>query len=141
MKSNLKLTVLTAALITSAGASHAQQITQWTEQNGTLGLGFPVPIPVDTPEPFDGFRTYDGLHTKHMQITEDNPHVSAHVIGQTIDNRDIWAYRLSDDDELTKYGVPEGGMLMNGGIHAREWQTPETVTGIMEHMPIAMTSH
>ena len=134
MKSNLKLTVLTAALITSAGASHAQQITQWTEQNGTLGLGFPVPIPVDTPEPFDGFRTYDGLHTKHMQITEDNPHVSAHVIGQTIDNRDIWAYRLSDDDELTKYGVPEGGMLMNGGIHAREWQTPETVTGIMEHI-------
>ncbi len=128
---NLVLTVLVTAM---AGVSQAQQITHWTEHNSTLGLGFPVPIPVDTPEPFDGFRSYNGLHSKHMEITAENDHVTSHVIGQTINNRDIWAYRLSDADRVTKYGVQEGGMLMNGGIHAREWQTPETVTGIMEHI-------
>lgn len=132
MKHKLKKSILITILASSVGLSQAQQITHWTEQNGTLGLGYPAPIPVDTPEPFDGFRTYEGLHNKHMQITNDNPHISAHVIGQTIDNRDIWAYRLSDENQLTKYGVPEGGMLINGGIHAREWQSPETVTGIME---------
>ncbi len=110
----------------------AQQIIDWTEQNGTLGLGYPVPIPVDTSEPFDGFRTYAGLHSKHQQITAENPNITAHIIGQTLSGHDIWAYRLSDEDGLTRYGIPEGGMLINGGIHAREWQSPETTTAIME---------
>ncbi|WP_154223553.1 M14 family zinc carboxypeptidase [Marinicella rhabdoformis] len=132
MSFKYKQSLIAALLVSSAGLGHTQQITHWTEQNGTLGLGYPVPVPVDTPEPFDGFRTYDGLHSKHMQITDENPHVTAHVIGQTIDGRDIWAYRLSDENQLTQYGVPEGGMLMNAGIHAREWQSPETATGVME---------
>ena len=46
--------------------------------------------------------------------------------------RTIWAYRLGDDDLLTVDGLPEPATLTNGGIHAREWQSPETVTGIME---------
>jgi hypothetical protein len=112
--------------------AQAQSITSWTEQNGTLGLGFPVPIPVDTPEPFDGFRTYNGLFTKHQSMALNNPFITGHIVGQTIYDRDIWAYLLSDDNDLTKYGVKEGAMLINGNIHAREWQSPEVLTGIME---------
>ena len=110
---------------------NAQSITTWTEQNGTLGLGYPVPIPVDTPEPFDGFRTYAGLFAKHQMMAMDNDYITGHIVGQTHYNRDIWAYLLSDEDNTTKYGVKEAGMMVNGGIHAREWQSPETLTQII----------
>lgn len=111
---------------------NAQSIISWTEQNGTLGLGFPVPIPVDTSEPFDGFRTYNGLFAKHQSIALNNNYIQGHIVGNTVYNRDLWAYMLSDENQLTKYGVKEGAMLVNGGIHAREWQSPEVLTGIME---------
>lgn len=111
---------------------NAQSIVPWTEQNGTLGLGYPVPIPVDTPEAFDGFRTYDGLFSKHQSLAFTNDYITGHIVGQTRNNRDIWAYILSDEDNTTKYGIKEGAMLINGNIHAREWQTPEVMTGIME---------
>ena len=127
-----KKNLLLLMLLTASHSISAQSIVSWTEENGTLGLGYPVPVPVDTPEPFDGFRTYTGLFAKHQAITQSNPHVTGHVVGQTHYDRDIWAYVLSDADTTTLYGVAEGNMLMNGGIHAREWQSPEVVTGIME---------
>lgn len=123
---------LIIAACLASPAVMAQQIVDWTEQNGTLGLGYPVPIPVDTSEPFDGFRTYNGLHQKHQMIANDNPNITAHVVGQSMAGRDIWAYRLSDADETTRFGTAEGGMLMNAGIHAREWQSPEVSTAIIE---------
>lgn len=110
---------------------NAQSITAWTEQNGTLGLGYPVPIPVDTPEPFDGFRTYAGLFAKHQSLALESDYITGHIVGQTHYQRDIWAYVLSDANNTTKYGVKEGAMLANGGIHAREWQSPETLTQII----------
>ncbi len=110
---------------------NAQTITAWTEQNSTLGLGYPVPVPVDTPEPFNGFRTYAGLFAKHQMMAMNNPYITGHIVGKTHYNRDIWAYLLSDPDNTTVYGVKEGAMMVNGGIHAREWQTPETLTQII----------
>ncbi|MCB1583678.1 MAG: M14 family zinc carboxypeptidase [Marinicella sp.] len=130
MKNLIKLLSVTTLTIITAN-SHAQSITSWTEQNGTLGLGYPVPIPVDTPEPFDGFRTYDGLFAKHQSMAMNNDYISGHIVGQTHYDRDIWAYVLSDTDNVTKYGVKEGAMMINGGIHAREWQSPETLTQII----------
>lgn len=124
-------TAAIAALVFLSANSQAQSITSWTEQNGTLGLGYPVPIPVNTPEPFDGFRTYDGLFAKHQSMAMSSDYITGHIVGQTHYNRDIWAYLLSDADEVTKYGVKEGAMMANGGIHAREWQSPETLTQII----------
>ncbi len=118
-------------LVMSAGIQ-AQSIISWTENNGTLGLGYPVPIPVDTPEAFDGFRTYAGLFAKHQSLAMNNDYITGYVVGQTRNQRDIWAYKLSDSDDLTPYGVKEGVMLINGTIHAREWQSPEVLTEIME---------
>ena len=46
MKKASKLTLLG---LLSPALLMAQTVTPWTEQNGTLGLGYPVPIPVDTP--------------------------------------------------------------------------------------------
>ncbi|KAA3649540.1 MAG: hypothetical protein DWP95_02020, partial [Proteobacteria bacterium] len=110
----------------------AQTITQWREQGGPLALGFPVPIPVDTAEPFDGFRTYQGLQDQLQSIDLDNPWINARQVGVTHKQRPIWAYLLGDDNDMTPYGQKESAMMVNGGIHAREWQSPETVTGIIE---------
>ncbi len=130
--SQFRLLTLTFMTVLFSNFSAAQSIIPWTEENSTLGLGYPVPIPVNTPEPFDGFRTYEGLFAKHQSMALNNDLIVGQVVGQTIDGRDIWAYVLSDADDTTQYGVQEGAMMANGGIHAREWQTPETVTGIME---------
>ncbi len=124
--------ILAIVLLIVSSVLLAQSITSWTEESGTLGLGYPVPIPVDTPEPFDGFRTYNALLMKHQSMALNNDYITGHVVGQTVYERDIWAYVLSDDNDLTKYGVKEGAMLVNGNIHAREWQSPEVLTGIIE---------
>ncbi|HET6564667.1 MAG TPA: M14 family zinc carboxypeptidase [Xanthomonadales bacterium] len=120
-----------------ATAMPQARIIEWVENapladSNVIALGYPVPLPVDTPMPFDGFRSYAGLHTRHQDLMASSPLVHGQVIGQTGDGRDIWAYRLGDGNLFTRNGQPEAAMLTNGGIHAREWQTPEVVTGIME---------
>ena len=115
----------------------AQVLTEWvnTKPPGDttkIALGYPVPIPVDTPEPFDGFRTYAGLRMRHQDLAASTPWVHPEAIGTTHHGRTVWAYRLGDNDLLTVDGFPEAATLTNGGIHAREWQTPEVVTGILE---------
>jgi len=123
--------LISSLLLLICGTTISQTIKTWTEQNGLLGLGYPVPIPEDTPEPFDGFRSYNGLFTKHQSMALNNDYITGYIVGQTHYNRDIWAYLLSDTDNVTPYGVKEGAMMANGGIHAREWQSPETLTQII----------
>ncbi|MEM9301294.1 MAG: M14 family zinc carboxypeptidase [Pseudomonadota bacterium] len=123
---------LGAALVLLAAASSAQTLVEWTEEDGQLGLGYPVPIPVDTPLPFDGFRTYAGLVARHQQLEMDHEALAGTVVGASRNGREIRAYRMSDPDDLTLLGLPEPGLMIQGTIHAREWQSPEVVTGLME---------
>lgn len=119
-------------LILATLSLQAQNIIQWQEQGGPLALGYPVPIPADVAEPFDGFRTYQGLQDQLQSIDLDNPWINAEQVGTTHKQRAIWAYVLGDANNRTPYGQTEAAMMVNGGIHAREWQSPETVTGIIE---------
>ncbi len=116
---------------------HAQVLTEWVEsrsegETNKIALGYPTPIPVDTPLPFDGFRTYAGLRMRHEDLAATTPWVHQENVGTTRAGRTVWAYRLGDNDLLTIEGLPEPATLTNGGIHAREWQSPEVVTGILE---------
>jgi len=106
-----------------------------------IALGYPVPVPVDTPLPFDGFRTYSGLHARHQDLAITTPWVHAIEIGETRAGRTIWAYQLGDANIDTVTGTPEQAMLTNGGIHAREWQSPEVATGIIELLALAEDDH
>jgi hypothetical protein len=122
-------------------ATRAQDavLTEWVDSNpfgdpAKIALGYPVPKPVDTPLPFGGFRTYAGLHARHQDLAATTEWVHPEIVGSTRQGRTIWAYRLGDFDQQTLFGLPEPATLTNGGIHAREWQTPETVTGILELM-------
>ncbi len=125
---------LLIALALVAQPLQAQELVQWTEGPGRLGLGYPVPTPVDTALPFDGFRSYAGLHARHQDLMMTNPVVHGQVVGQTLLGRDIWAYRLGSDSNLDPLGQPKSAVMYAGTVHAREWQSPEVVTGLMELM-------
>lgn len=120
-----------------AAFAQQQRIVEWVEyapvsDTSSIALGYPVPEPVDTPLPFDGFRSYAGLDMRHRELEATTPWVHGDDIGQSVAGRPIRAYRLGDSDRETVFGLPEHAMLTNAGIHAREWQSPEVATGVME---------
>jgi hypothetical protein len=122
------------------------RIIEWVENAPTsdadrIALGYPVPIPVDTPLPFDGFRSYGGLHARHQDLANTTAWSHSVELGQTRMGRTIWGYQLGDKDRTTTYGLPEHAMLTNAGIHAREWQSPEVATGIIELLTLADEDH
>jgi len=127
--------ILKTILAASVFSASAVQIT-YTENTSSaneLALGYPVPIPVDSQTPIAGFRSYDSLLARHQSLMMASPLIDGSIIGQTIDGENIWAYVLSDSDDFNnELVIPEPSMIQNGGIHAREWQTPEVITGIME---------
>lgn len=126
---------LSLMLIILTGISSALEWTYTNTETGIdkLALGYPVPLPIQSVTAVDGFRSYLSLHARHQDMMLLSDNISGQVIGQTFNNRDIWAYQLSDPDNLTDQGfLVEGAALQNGGIHAREWSTPEVTTAIME---------
>jgi hypothetical protein len=109
----------------------------YTESDNTgsnVAIGYPVPVPVDSLTPVAGFRTWDSLHARHQALDATFEFVTGTVVGRTISGREIWAYVIGDADQLTADGRPEPAVLLNGGIHAREWQSPEAVTGVFERL-------
>ena len=143
---NRPIPLLLTTMLFASSQLNAQVLTEWVEtrsyfDNNVIELGYPVPIPVDTPLPFDGFRTYAGLHMRHQDLAATTPWVHPEEIGLTRSGRSIWAYRLGDEDLLTVDGLPEAATLTNGGIHAREWQAPEVVTGILELFALHEEDH
>lgn len=108
--------------------------TQATGGGTNIPLGYPVPLPVDSLTPVDGFRSYASLHARHQALDSASERVTGIRIGTTLAGREIWAYVLSDGDDLTDDGGPEGAVLIDAGIHAREWSTPEAATGLIERI-------
>lgn len=109
----------------------------YTESDNTgnnIALGFPVPLPIASLTPVDGFRDYASLFARHQSLLTTHDEVSGQVVGQTVAGRDIWAYAIGDADAVTSDGFAEASVLVNGGIHAREWQTPEAVTAVFESL-------
>jgi zinc carboxypeptidase len=105
-------------------------------ENDNLGtniaLGFPPPVPVASMTPVAGFREYTSLFARHQSLLTLHDEVAGEVVGQTVAGREIWAYVIGDTNSTTAEGFAESAVLVNGGIHAREWQTPEAVTGLFE---------
>jgi hypothetical protein len=97
-----------------------------------IALGYPPPLPVASLTPVEGFRDYDSLFARHQSLLLVHDEVAGEVVGQTLAGRDIWAYVIGDANAATAEGFAEPAALVNGGIHAREWQTPEAVTALFE---------
>ncbi|MBT8136969.1 MAG: hypothetical protein KJO54_08165 [Gammaproteobacteria bacterium] len=108
--------------------------TENDNSSGNLALGYAPPIPVDSLTAVSGFRSYGALYARHQDLLLTEPSVAGQIVGQTRSGRDIWAYVLGDPDNVSADGSLEGAAIINGGIHAREWQSPEVVTEIFEQL-------
>lgn len=108
--------------------------TENDNSGNNVALGYPPPMPVNSLTAVDGFRTYDALFARHQDLMLTTASVDGSVVGQTAKGRDIWAYQFGDSDNLTWDGRPEGAVIVSGGIHAREWQSPEVLTEIFEQL-------
>jgi hypothetical protein len=97
-----------------------------------IALGYPPPQPVASLTPVDGFREYASLFARHQSLFTLNEEVDGQIVGETLAGREIWAYVVGDANRRTAEGFAEPAVLVNGGIHAREWQTPEAVTAVFE---------
>ena len=97
-----------------------------------IPLGYPVPVPVDSLTPVDGFRTYASLLAAHQDLVATRNDVAGHKIGTTLAGRDIWAYRVGTPGEETVFGQRKSAVLAVGGTHAREWQPPEVIAETIE---------
>ena len=115
--------------------------TENDNSGNNIALGFPVPSPIASLTPVDGFRDYDSLFARHQSLLAAHDEVTGQSVGRTVAGRDIWAYVVSDADTLTADGFAEGAVLVNGGIHAREWQTPEAVTAVLETLVERKAQH
>lgn len=100
--------------------------------SGQIGLGYPVPVAVDSTAPVAGFRSYASLNARLEDLALRSPDLRVETIGTTLKGRPIRAYVLGDGDGLAASGSAAPGMLVNATIHAREWQAPEVAAGIIE---------
>ncbi|RDX37658.1 hypothetical protein DZA50_01670 [Kangiella sp. HD9-110m-PIT-SAG07] len=128
--------LVSTALFVASDSSKAEVLnyTENTNSNNQLAIGYAVPVPVDSLTAVDGFRSYDSLHSQHQSLAVTHAEVRSSVVGQTHNGRDIYAYRFGDSDNQTNTGLTEAAFLINGTIHAREWQSPEVVTELMEQL-------
>lgn len=125
-----------AAGITASGQA---QVFTYTENDascsGCKPLGYPVPIPVDSQAAVAGFRRYNSLIAGLQARALGNADLREVQLGSTRASRTILAFVAGDADSSTAEGlIPEAAVLQNGGIHAREWGTPEVVAGILERL-------
>lgn len=132
MKPGIRLMVLLALAAQAASAQTSYTYVQSPSGGNTFALGFPVPVPESSTTPFEGFRTWQALHARHQDLMLMHEFIDGEVVGQTRLGRDIWAYALSSPDPDTPNGGRKSSVLINGGIHAREWGTPELTTGLIE---------
>ncbi|MBI2380757.1 MAG: hypothetical protein HYV16_08380 [Gammaproteobacteria bacterium] len=123
------------------GAEAAQtvlfQYTQFDNSGSNISLGYAPPLPMDSQLPVDGFRSYASLHARHQALDLASSRIAGQQVGATENGRAIWAYVLSDADGLRDDGRAEPAVMLNAGIHAREWSTPEVATGLMERFAAA----
>jgi hypothetical protein len=124
-------------LLMAACGSASAEVLRYTENDegaGTVALGYPVPLPLDTQTATDGFRAYDPLLARLQALALDSDDLHAARIGRTIEGRPIWAFVAGDADATTPSGANESALLIDGTIHAREWASPEVVAGTLEKL-------
>ena len=128
--------LLSVSLGYGAVAKAQEEVLSYTEFGGPLALGYPVPMPVDSLTPVDGFRSYRSLLARHLSLAFSSNRIQAVVVGRSLEGRPILAYRFGDRNKRTVDGLREGAMLVSGTVHAREWQSPEVVTEVFERLAL-----
>lgn len=129
--------VLAACFALAAFGAPAQTLSTYTQTEtgpNRLPYGLPVPEPVDSLTPVDGFRRYQSLDARLQGLALDSTDLSAHDVGRTTNARPLWAYVVGDEDGVDVEGRPEAAFFINATTHAREWAAPEVSTGTIERL-------
>lgn len=131
------LGALLAVALLPSGAAFGQRITTYTQNQTAIdrvALGYPVPMPVASLTPVDGFRDYASLDARLRQLDEASADLRGHDVGQTRNGRTERAYVVSDADTQDVEGRAEAAFFINAATHAREWAAPEVSTHLVERM-------
>ncbi len=129
--------IIVAVALTMPLLAAAQVVNTFTQtQTGSnlRPLGFPVPVPIASLAPIDGFRDYASLHARLQSLALQSPEVAAHQVGSTHAGRSIWAYAISTAALIDREGRAKPAFFINATTHAREWGVPEIATGLVERM-------
>lgn len=101
-----------------------EPVPAWPPQGGTAGVTSLTYNRYHTPQ--EGIDLYHSLATQY-------PHVAKiQSIGTSVEGRDIWALRVSDNPNLDEPG--EQKILFCGLHHAREWVTHEMMLYLAERL-------
>ncbi len=129
--------LLGGVLLLAASVGAAQTLTTYTEADsgqGRVALGYPVPTPVASLTPVDGFRDYASLQARLQSLALASDELAAEVVGQTDHGRDLWAYVVGSPGPADIEGRAKAAFFINATTHAREWAAPEVATGLVERM-------
>jgi hypothetical protein len=132
--SRLLVALAALLLVGAAGAQQVRNYTQFKSGVDDLALGYPVPVPVASLTPVDGFRDYPSLHARLQSLALQHDDVAAHQVGQSIHGNGIWAYLVGRPGAADREGRAKPAFFINATTHAREWQAPEVATGLVERM-------
>jgi hypothetical protein len=80
---------------------------------------------------FDKYRTMEEINTWVKHNAETNKFASLINLGKSFEGRDILGLKIHNKATKAK-----GSILFHGGIHAREWISPSTVTWIANELMI-----
>jgi hypothetical protein len=86
-------------------------------------------------KPMGAYKTLAEIYARRDSIISDFPSIvsSKISIGQTIEGRDVWAFKISDNPELDE---DEPEVLFTACIHAREVITPEVLFYFIDHLTL-----
>nr|MBV6631366.1 hypothetical protein [Oceanococcus sp. HetDA_MAG_MS8] len=123
--------VLTIALLLSPCAQ--ARVLTYVETNpeadsDRVALGYPVPQVADQSQPLAGFRSLAGIYLRHRELAVESQGPRLEEWGRSLEDRPIEALCFGPD-EATQ-------VLYTGGIHAREWASPEAVLGLAEWLTL-----
>ena len=102
-------------LISDVGVLIRQQQSDFTPQDGSL---------------FTRYLTLDEIYAAMRQLAERNPHlVQMFEIGRSIENRPIYALRLTREPRRARVYRDRPQVVINAMQRAREWITPPVEIG------------
>jgi len=84
---------------------------------------------------WDNYHRLDTIHNWMDSMAARYPsRVKIHTIGQSVEGRPLKVARIGTRNRKRRQGGGQPAIFIEGGIHAREWISPATVTFIMREL-------
>jgi len=79
------------------------------------------------------YHTYQEMHDEMLAISSNHPDIAwLTSIGRSIEGREIWAMKVSDNPNLEETDEPD--LLYMANMHAREMATPEVILHFLNYL-------